>query len=65
LYSQRFAVSAALACVPSLPPSFLTKAIEGTKRLSANGLRYLIPQYGIQSDARAALAVSYGSKEKS
>jgi hypothetical protein len=29
------------------------------KRLSANGLRYPIPQYGIQSDARAGLAVSY------
>jgi len=49
----------------ALPPNFLSKAIEGMKRLSANGLRYPIPQYGIQSDARAGLAVSYGSKEKS
>jgi hypothetical protein len=26
-------------------------------------LRYPIPQYGIQADARAGLAVSYGKKE--
>ena len=37
-------------------------AIAGMKRLSANGLRYPIPQYGIQSDARAGLAVSYGER---
>jgi hypothetical protein len=30
------------------------------KRLASNGLRYPIPQYGIQQDARAGLAVSYG-----
>jgi len=30
----------------ALPPaSFLTKAIEGMKRLPANGLDHLIPQY--------------------
>ena len=28
-------------------------------RLSKNGLRYPIPQYGIQSDARAGMAVNY------
>lgn len=48
----------------AIPPSYLSKAIEGMKRLAANGLRYPIPQYGVQSDARAGLAVSYGSKEK-
>jgi uncharacterized protein (DUF169 family) len=45
------------------PPAFVVKAIEGMKRLAANGLRYPIPQYGIQSDARAGLAVSYSSKQ--
>src|SRR5581483_5891343 len=40
----------------ALPPRFLPKAIEGMKRLAANGLRYPIPQYGIQSDAQAGLA---------
>jgi uncharacterized protein (DUF169 family) len=48
----------------ALPPSFLVKSIEGMKRLAANGLRYPIPQYGVQSDARAGLSVSYGAKEK-
>jgi len=32
------------------------------KRLSRNGFRYPIPQYGIQSDARAGLAVSYSER---
>jgi uncharacterized protein (DUF169 family) len=45
----------------ALPPHYLPKIIDGLAHLSANGLRYPIPQYGIQSDARAGLAVSYGS----
>ena len=48
----------------AIPPHFLPKTIEGMKRLASNGLRYPIPQYGIQSDARAGLSVSYGSKDK-
>jgi len=48
----------------AIPPRFLPKAIEGMKRLAGNGLRYPIPQYGVQSDARAGLAVSYGAKAK-
>ncbi|MBA4179824.1 MAG: hypothetical protein C0506_04475 [Anaerolinea sp.] len=44
----------------ALPPKYLPRAIAAMKRLAANGLRYPIPQYGIQSDARAGLAVSYG-----
>jgi uncharacterized protein (DUF169 family) len=46
----------------ALPPRYLPKVIEGLAHLSANGLRYPIPQYGIQSDARAGLAVSYENK---
>jgi len=46
----------------ALPPRFVPEAIAGMKRLGSNGLRYPIPQYGIQSDARAGLAVSYGTK---
>src|SRR5579872_3537991 len=46
----------------AIPPRFLPGAIEGMKRLSKNGLRYPIPQYGIQSDARAGLAVSYSGE---
>lgn len=48
----------------AMPPRYLPKTIEGMKRLAANGLRYPIPQYGIQSDARAGLAVSYDTKSK-
>lgn len=47
----------------ALPPGYLPKAIAGMDRLSRNGLRYPIPQYGIQGDARAGLGVSYGSRE--
>ena len=47
----------------ALPPKYLPKAIAGMKRLSRNGLRYPVPQYGIQTDARAGLAVSYGNRE--
>lgn len=46
----------------AIPPAYLSKVIEGLARLSANGLRYPIPQYGIQNDVRAGLAVSYGKK---
>jgi uncharacterized protein (DUF169 family) len=48
----------------ALPPKYLPRAIAGMKRLSGNGLRYPIPQYGIQSDARAGLAVSYGHEDR-
>lgn len=44
----------------ALPPKYLPRAIAGMERLAGNGLRYPIPQYGIQTDARAGLAVSYG-----
>src|SRR6201987_2894350 len=41
------------------PPSYLKKAIDGMKALAKNGLRYPFPQYGIQQDVRAGMAVSY------
>jgi uncharacterized protein (DUF169 family) len=43
----------------AMPPRYLPKAIEGMAALDRNGLRYPIPNYGIQQDARAGLAVSY------
>ena len=43
------------------PPEFLPKMIRGLEALSANGLRYPIPSYGVQQDARAGLGVSYKS----
>ena len=42
------------------PPKFVPKMIAGLEALSRNGLRYPIPQYGVQMDARAGLGYSYG-----
>ena len=44
----------------AIPPSFLPKVIDGLEALSRNGLRYPIPPYGVNADARAGLGVSYG-----
>jgi uncharacterized protein (DUF169 family) len=44
----------------ALSPAHLAKAITGMKALAKNGLRYPIPPYGIQSDVRAGMGVSYG-----
>src|ERR1700733_4204140 len=46
----------------ALKPSDLAKAITGMKALAKNGLRYPIAPYGIQSDVRAGMGVSYGKK---
>jgi hypothetical protein len=46
----------------ALKPSDLAKAIVGMKQLAKNGLRYPIAPYGIQSDVRAGMGVSYGKK---
>ena len=43
----------------AIPPHFLPKVIDGLDHLSRNGLRYPIPQYGINNDARAGMGVSY------
>ena len=43
----------------AIPPHFLPKVIAGLEQLSANGLRYPIPQYGINNDVRAGMGVSY------
>jgi uncharacterized protein (DUF169 family) len=44
------------------PPEYFVKAIEGMRALSKNGFRYPFPQYGVQQDVRAGMAVSYGAK---
>jgi len=46
----------------ALKPADLAKAITGMKQLAKNGLRYPIAPYGIQSDVRAGMGVSYGKK---
>ena len=45
----------------AMPPAYLPKAIAGLEALSRNGLRYPIPAYGLTSDARAGLGVSYSA----
>ena len=46
----------------ALKTAHLAQAIAGMKQLAKNGLRYPIAPYGIQSDARAGMGVSYGKK---
>ncbi len=46
----------------ALSPAHLAKAITGMKALARNGLRYPIAPYGIQSDVRAGMGVSYARK---
>ena len=43
----------------AIPPGFLPKTIDGLEQLSRNGLRYPIPQYGVNNDVRAGMGVSY------
>ena len=42
----------------AIPPHFLPKVIDGLDHLSRNGLRYPIPQYGINTDVRAGMGVT-------
>jgi uncharacterized protein (DUF169 family) len=48
----------------AMPPRYLPLAIEGLRALAKNGLRYPIPPYGIQSDVRAGMSVSYAVPAK-
>jgi uncharacterized protein (DUF169 family) len=47
----------------ALPPEQLGKAVEGMEALAKNGFRYPFPQYGIQQDVRAGMAVSYPDRK--
>ena len=44
----------------AIPPSFLSGVILGLRKLSGNGLRYPISQYGVNNDVREGMNVSYG-----
>jgi uncharacterized protein (DUF169 family) len=46
----------------ALSPAHLAKAITGMTALAKNGLRYPIAPYGIQSDVRAGMGVSYAKQ---
>lgn len=43
----------------ALPPKYLPGMLDGCDALARNGLRYPIPQYGIQQDVRAGMSASY------
>ena len=47
----------------ALKPHHLAKAVEGMKALAKNGFRYPFPQYGVQQDVRAGMAVSYPDRK--
>ncbi|WP_423798575.1 DUF169 domain-containing protein [Neobacillus sp. SAB-20_R2A] len=47
----------------ALSPEDLLKALDGLEALSKNGMRYPIPQYGIQMDVQAGLEVTYGKRK--
>lgn len=44
----------------ALPPSFLPGVVEGLAQLSKNGLRYPIPNHGIQKSPLDSISKSYG-----
>lgn len=44
----------------ALPPSYLPKLVEGLASLSRNGLRYPIPNHGIQKSPLDSIETSYG-----
>ncbi|MDJ0653205.1 MAG: DUF169 domain-containing protein [Xanthomonadales bacterium] len=44
----------------AIPPSYLPGAIQGLKSLSGNGLRYPIPNHGLELSPAASFARSYG-----
>lgn len=46
----------------AIPPHFLPRVIAGLDRLSKNGLRYPIAPYGVNTDARAGMGVSYDDR---
>ncbi len=48
----------------ALPVDHLSQAITGMQALSKNGFRYPFPQYGIQQDVRAGMAVSYPDRAR-
>ncbi|SLN69329.1 DUF169 domain-containing protein [Oceanibacterium hippocampi] len=46
----------------ALPPSYLPAVVEGLKSLSRNGLRYPIPNHGIEKSPMTSITRSYGER---
>lgn len=47
----------------AIPPSYLPQVVEGLKSLSDNGLRYPIPNHGLQKSPLDSIRSSYGEKK--
>ena len=47
----------------AMPPSFLPAAVAGLEALSNNGLRYPIPNHGIQKSPLDSIQASYGERK--
>ncbi len=47
----------------AMPPSFLPAAVAGLEALSNNGLRYPIPNHGIQKSPMDSIQASYGERK--
>lgn len=47
----------------ALPPSYLPATVEGLAALSDNGLRYPIPNHGLDKSPMSSMAQSYGKSE--
>jgi len=47
----------------AMPPSFLPAAVDGLEALSNNGLRYPIPNHGIQKSPMDSIQASYGERK--
>lgn len=45
----------------AMPPRYLALVVEGLRALSAQGIRYPIPPYGIESDARSGMGITYAT----
>ena len=46
----------------AIPPSFLPQVVAGLQALAANGLRYPIPNHGIQKSPLDSIEASYGKR---
>lgn len=56
---MRFAGFPSTAVILTMKPTALAKAIAGLKQLNKIGMRYPVPPYGVQSDVREGVGVSY------
>jgi uncharacterized protein (DUF169 family) len=48
----------------ALPPEMLGQALRGMAALKKNGLRYPVPQYGVQNDVRDGMVASYPDRAR-